>query len=194
MIVTKADVIETKTEPAAAVAAKAAPLLPVSVIVPARNEAHNLGRCLESLRAVGEVFVVDSQSTDETVAIAESLGARVVQFRYAGGWPKKRQWAMENLPFEHDWILLVDADEALTPELAAEIRSAIANPAFFQAETPPSRYPSRASMPTRASLSRASSNCESDAAISTGCADNPRTVPAQEANWPDSAMFTEPGT
>jgi glycosyltransferase involved in cell wall biosynthesis len=82
--------IETKTEPAVSVAAKAAPLLPISVIVPARNEAHNLRRCLESLHAVGEVFVVDSQSTDETVAIAESLGARVVQFHYAGGC----RWAM----------------------------------------------------------------------------------------------------
>jgi len=96
--------------------------------VPARNEAHNLGRCLESLRAVGEVFVVDSQSTDETVAIAESLGARVVQFRYAGGWPKKRQWAMDTLPLAYDWIFLVDADEALTPELVEEIRGAIRDP------------------------------------------------------------------
>jgi glycosyltransferase involved in cell wall biosynthesis len=98
------------------------------VIVPARNEAHNLRRCLESLHAVGEVFVVDSQSTDETVAIAESLGARVVQFHYAGGWPKKRQWAMDTLPLGYDWILLVDADEALTPELVEEIRSAIQDP------------------------------------------------------------------
>ena len=100
-------------------------LLPVSVIVAARNEAHNLPRCLESLRAASEVYVIDSQSTDETVEIARSYGAKVAQFHYPGGWPKKRQWAMDTLPLAHDWVFLVDADEALTPELADEIRHAV---------------------------------------------------------------------
>jgi glycosyltransferase involved in cell wall biosynthesis len=106
----------------------AAPVLPVSVIVPARNEARNLPHCLESLAEFGEVYVIDSQSTDETVTIAQSHGAKVIQFYDAGGWPKKRQWAMDTLPLAYDWVLLVDADEALTPELAAEIRQAIRNP------------------------------------------------------------------
>lgn len=99
--------------------------LPVSVIVPARNEASNLPRCLESLRGVGEVYVIDSQSSDDTAEIARSFGATVVQFHYAGGWPKKRQWAIDTLPLAFDWIFLIDADEALTPELAAEMRLAI---------------------------------------------------------------------
>jgi glycosyltransferase involved in cell wall biosynthesis len=103
-------------------------LLPVSVIVPVRNEAHNLARCLESLRDAGEVYVIDSLSADATVEIARSHGAKVVQFHYPGGWPKKRQWAMDTLPLAYDWVFLVDADEALTPELAAEIRAAIRNP------------------------------------------------------------------
>ncbi len=102
--------------------------LPVSVIVAARNEEKNLPSCLESLREAGEVYVVDSQSTDATPEIARSLGAKVVQFHYRGGWPKKRQWAIETLPLANDWILLVDADESLTPELSAEIRRAIGNP------------------------------------------------------------------
>lgn len=102
--------------------------LPVSVIVAARNEQKNLPRCLASLRDVAEVYVVDSQSGDSTPEIARSFGAKVVQFHYSGGWPKKRQWAMENLSFEHDWIMLIDADEALTPELTTEIRRAIENP------------------------------------------------------------------
>jgi len=102
--------------------------LPVSVIVAARNEEKNLPRCLASLRDVGEVYVVDSGSTDATPEIARSFGAKVVQFRYQGGWPKKRQWAMDMLPLAFDWIFLVDADEALTPELAKEIRQAIQNP------------------------------------------------------------------
>ncbi len=122
--------IETKTEAEIKSPTRHVPALPVSVIIPARNEAHNLPRCLESLAAVGEIYLIDSQSTDDTARIAESYGAKVVQFHYRGGWPKKRQWAMDTLPLTHDWILLLDADEVLTPELAAEIRSAIDNPQF----------------------------------------------------------------
>jgi glycosyltransferase involved in cell wall biosynthesis len=104
--------------------------LPVSVIVPARNEAGNLPRCLESLRGVSEIYVIDSQSSDDTAEIARSFGAQVVQFHYAGGWPKKRQWAMDTLPLANDWVFLIDADEALTPELAEEIQQAIQDSRF----------------------------------------------------------------
>jgi glycosyltransferase involved in cell wall biosynthesis len=72
--------------------------------------------------------VIDSSSTDETADIAYSYGAKVVQFQYDGGWPKKRQWAMDTLSLAYDWILLLDADEALTPELMAEMKRAIQNP------------------------------------------------------------------
>lgn len=99
--------------------------LPVSVIVPVRNEAHNLPRCLKSLERMGEVYLVDSESTDNTAAIAAEYGAKLVQFRYRGGWPKKRQWAMDTLPLGFDWVFLVDADEAMTAELAEEIEGAI---------------------------------------------------------------------
>jgi glycosyltransferase involved in cell wall biosynthesis len=102
--------------------------LPVSVLVAARNEEKNLPRCLESLRDMGEVYVIDSESTDSTPEIARSFGAKLVQFHYHGGWPKKRQWAIENLALEYDWIFLVDADEALTPELEEEIRHAVGDP------------------------------------------------------------------
>jgi len=121
-------VIETKTEAEASNSLRAAPALPVTTIIPVRNEAHNLPRCLESLKDAGEVYVVDSQSTDDTVRIAESYGAKVVQFHYRGGWPKKRQWAMDTLPLAYDWILLLDADEVLTPELVGEIQRAIQDP------------------------------------------------------------------
>jgi len=104
--------------------------LPISVIVPVRNEARNLPRCLESLRGVAEVYVIDSQSTDRTAEIARSFGAKVVQFYYHGGWPKKRQWALNAMPFVSDWVLLLDADEIVTPEVAEEIRQAIQSPHF----------------------------------------------------------------
>lgn len=99
--------------------------LRVSVIVPVRNEARNLPRCLESLRGVGEVYVIDSQSSDKTIEIARGYGAKVEQFDYRGGWPKKRQWALDNLPLAYDWVLLLDADECLTPEIHSEMRIAI---------------------------------------------------------------------
>jgi glycosyltransferase involved in cell wall biosynthesis len=104
--------------------------LPISVVVPVRNEARNLPRCLDSLHEVGEVYVIDSGSTDQTADIAYSYGAKIEQFHYRGGWPKKRQWAMDTLSFAYDWILLLDADEALTPELSKEISEAIQNPKF----------------------------------------------------------------
>ena len=120
--------IEAKTEAVVSNSIAAARVLPVTVIIPVRNEARNLPRCLESLRDIGEVLVIDSQSTDETRAIAESFSAKVVQFHYQGGWPKKRQWAMDTLPIAYDWILLLDADEVVTPELSREILQAIQNP------------------------------------------------------------------
>src|SRR6267378_1858353 len=122
------DLIETKSEAELSNSSAVVQVLPVSVIVPVRNEARNLPRCLESLAAVGEIYVIDSQSTDDTVSIAQSRGAKVVQFHYAGGWPKKRQWAMDTLPLAYDWILLLDADEVLTSELTDEIQKAIQDP------------------------------------------------------------------
>jgi len=121
-------VIETKLETEVSSSGTASASLPLTVIIPVRNEARNLPRCLESLKCAGEVYVIDSQSTDDTAAIAQSHGAKVVQFRYAGGWPKKRQWAMDELPLAYNWILLLDADEVLTPELADEIQTAIQDP------------------------------------------------------------------
>jgi glycosyltransferase involved in cell wall biosynthesis len=93
----------------------------VSVVVPVKNEAENLRRCLPALAWADEVFVVDSQSTDETARVAAELGARVIQFHFNGSYPKKKNWALENLPFRNEWVLIVDADEVVVPALAAEI-------------------------------------------------------------------------
>jgi glycosyltransferase involved in cell wall biosynthesis len=97
--------------------------LPISVIVPVKNEERNLAACLQSVAWADEVWVVDSHSNDQTAAIAQHYGARIAQFDYAGGFPKKKNWALANLPFKHEWILLIDADERVTPELEAELRS-----------------------------------------------------------------------
>ncbi len=103
------------------------PTVPVSVLIAARNEEQNLPRCLEPLQGwADEVVVVDSQSTDRTVEIAEAAGATVLQFHYAGGWPKKRQWALDTFAFRNDWILLLDADEILLPPIKDEIAATVA--------------------------------------------------------------------
>src|SRR5262245_25139794 len=98
------------------------PRVPISVLIPVKNEERNIAPCLESVAWAGEVWVVDSHSADATIAIAATMGAQVAQFEYAGGFPKKKNWALENLRFQYEWILLLDADERVTPELEREIR------------------------------------------------------------------------
>ncbi len=105
------------SRPAARVAGRA----PVSVIVPVKNEAANLRRCLPALAWADEVYVVDSGSTDATGTVAAEHGAQVVQFAFNGTFPKKKNWALEHLPFRNDWVLIVDADEVVPHELAEEI-------------------------------------------------------------------------
>jgi glycosyltransferase involved in cell wall biosynthesis len=100
--------------------------VPVSVIVPIRNEAANLPRCLASVRWADEVFVVDSQSTDGSIEIAEAHGAQVVQFQFNGTWPKKKNWALENLPLRNEWVFILDADEVLPLEAEPEFAQAVA--------------------------------------------------------------------
>ncbi|MBC8009257.1 MAG: glycosyltransferase family 2 protein [Burkholderiales bacterium] len=99
--------------------------IPVSVIIPIRNEAANLPRCLASVAWADEVFVVDSQSTDDSAAIAAATGAQVVQFHFNGVWPKKKNWALENLSFRNDWVFILDADEVMPPDAADEIETVI---------------------------------------------------------------------
>jgi len=99
---------------------------PISVLIPTKNEGRNLGRCLEPLVGwADEIVVVDSQSTDSTLEIAAEHGTTILQFHYTGGWPKKRQWALNRHDWKNDWILLLDADEILLPEIRSEIAAAI---------------------------------------------------------------------
>ncbi len=93
------------------------PAFPVTLIVITRNEAHTIARCLDSVPFVAEKLVVDSGSTDDTVAVAQAHGARVVHQDWLG-FGLQRNFATGQAT--HDWILVLDADEALTPELAAE--------------------------------------------------------------------------
>lgn len=111
------------TAGAAAPASRTGPPLSVTIIV--QDEERNLEACLESVKWADEIVVVDSHSTDRTVEIARRYTDRIFQRDYHGQVDKKNH-AVERA--SHDWILSVDADERITPELAREIRERLATP------------------------------------------------------------------
>src|SRR5262245_55519192 len=93
----------------------------LSVFVLTYNEERNLEPCLASLSPwAGEIFLVDSFSKDRTLEIAERYRARVFQNRFLGH-SAQRNWALQNLPFRYDWVLALDADHRVTPELCDEL-------------------------------------------------------------------------
>lgn len=92
----------------------------LSVVIISYNEASNIGRCLRSVGDIAdEILVVDSNSTDNTCAIAQQFGARIIQKKFEG-YSKQKNFANEQAKF--DWILSLDADEELTPELIKAIK------------------------------------------------------------------------
>lgn len=99
--------------------------LPISVLIPVRNEAANLRACLASVAWSDDVVVVDSGSTDGTAELARAAGARVVDFKWDGRFPKKKNWALAHVPWKHDWIFIIDADERATPALATAMATAL---------------------------------------------------------------------
>ncbi|MFC0263918.1 glycosyltransferase family 2 protein [Fontibacter flavus] len=93
----------------------------ITVIILTYNESKHIQRCIESVQNIAkEIFVVDSYSQDKTVQLAESLGAKVVQHPF-DNQAKQFNWALENLPIQTAWVLRLDADEYITPELAQEM-------------------------------------------------------------------------
>jgi glycosyltransferase involved in cell wall biosynthesis len=95
--------------------------LSLVVVVLARNEEGHIERLLLCLRRLSaEVFIVDSFSTDKTAILAQGLGANVVQHRFVN-YAQQFQWALDNFPVETEWVMRLDADETLTPELVEEI-------------------------------------------------------------------------
>ncbi len=101
----------------------------VSVVIPTLNEEINLPHALRSVVGwAGDVFVVDSESTDRTREIAEEMGAKVVVRPWLG-YAKQKNWALENLPIQTDWVFILDADELLLPELRDEISAISSRPA-----------------------------------------------------------------
>lgn len=101
--------------------------LPLTVIVLTMNEERNLRPCLQSIIAhVEDVHILDSGSTDATLEIARELGVPVHTNRFTG-FGQQRNWAIDNIPHRHDWVLHLDADERATPEMLAEMQALLAH-------------------------------------------------------------------
>ena len=94
--------------------------LPLSLVIITRDAAHELADCLASAAFAAETIVVDSGSRDDTAALAARSGARVIEHAWEGFGPQKN-FAVAQA--RHDWVLCLDADERVTPELAAAIRA-----------------------------------------------------------------------
>ena len=107
----------------------------ISILIPTKNEVQDLPECLKSVSWADDVHVYDSGSTDMTLTVATRTGARITvrprdfgQELFGGNEGEHKNWALANIPFKYDWVLHLDADERVTPELAKSIRQAVQNP------------------------------------------------------------------
>jgi glycosyltransferase involved in cell wall biosynthesis len=108
----------------------AVPIVPIAVLFTTRNEELNIERSLRSVHGwADQVFVIDSESDDRTVEIARRY-AEVHNLPYEHGRiiPWIFQWGLDHLPLRNEWILILEADQAVTPELRAEIAALLARP------------------------------------------------------------------
>ncbi|MEW6671022.1 MAG: glycosyltransferase family 2 protein [Thermodesulfobacteriota bacterium] len=94
----------------------------VSIVILTLNEEVNLSDCLDSVKWCDDMVVFDSYSTDRTVEIAKTAGAKVVQRRF-DNYAAQRNASLNEVSYKHDWILMLDADERVSPELQIEIEN-----------------------------------------------------------------------
>jgi len=99
----------------------------ISILILTLNEESNIEAVLDSVAAFDDVVVFDSFSTDRTVALAGSRGARIVQRKF-DNWSAHQNWGLANIEFRHPWVFYLDADERMTPALEAEIAGIAADP------------------------------------------------------------------
>lgn len=105
-----------------------------TIIILTKNEERHIARAIKSSNEFAQVLVIDSASTDGTVALAEQNGARVLGFEWNGRYPKKKEWALKAV--STDWVFYLDADEFFCADLVREIRTHISNPAASAVEVP----------------------------------------------------------
>jgi glycosyltransferase involved in cell wall biosynthesis len=99
----------------------------ISILILTKNEEKDLPGCLASVAWSDDIHVYDSCSTDKTLEIARSVGAIVTQ-RAFDNWAEHQNWGLKNINFKYSWVLYIDADERVTPELAESVRTVVMNP------------------------------------------------------------------
>lgn len=92
----------------------------IDVLIPTLNEKMHIDEAVRNARTVGNVYVLDSLSTDGTQEIARAAGAHVVEHKFID-YAKQKNWGLENLPFTGEWVFILDADERITPALRDEL-------------------------------------------------------------------------
>ena len=99
----------------------------ISVLILTKNEEQDLPGCLQSVDWSDDIHVYDSLSDDATLSIAQRYGARVTQ-RGFDNWASHQNWGLNNISFRYPWVLYIDADERVTPELRASIETVLQDP------------------------------------------------------------------
>ena len=95
----------------------------LSVLILAKNEEKNIADCIKSIQFADEIIVIDDFSTDETAAISQSLGAKVVQHALDGNWGGQQTFAIQQA--SNEWIYFIDADERVSRRLADKIKQLV---------------------------------------------------------------------
>lgn len=114
-------------------------MMRLAAVILTYNEAAHISACIESTRFADEVVVVDSYSTDGTLSLAQAAGARVILHEFED-YARQRNAALEAVRGSADWVLFVDADERVTPDLAAEVRDHIMLPGYAGFRIPRHNY------------------------------------------------------
>lgn len=108
--------------------------LDLTIVIPVKNEESNLQGCLDAIGddLAKKIVIVDSGSTDSTPKIAEESGVEIIDFKWDGKFPKKRNWYLRNYTPDTKWVLFLDADEYLTNKFKEELRNKLTSEVTFE--------------------------------------------------------------
>ena len=99
----------------------------IDIFIPTLNEAKHIALAVNNAKTVGNVYVLDSCSSDGTQQLARDAGATVIEHAWEG-YARQKNWGLDNLPFTGEWVFILDADERITPKLKCELEKVVNDP------------------------------------------------------------------